>query len=114
MQGLLLAGTKGATQTFGYEENEINGKPIALLTVETDSDIKLNGFITNQEDKENSLIGKLVEMQGCRKNGEIFPIELSVSQWQTSNDMYTTAIIRDITERKQAELELLRAKRKSD
>jgi PAS domain-containing protein len=44
-----------------------------------------------------------VELADLRKNGEEFPLELSLGAMREEGDVLFTGIIRDITERKQAE-----------
>jgi PAS domain S-box-containing protein len=48
-------------------------------------------------------MGKTLEVRGLTRDGEEFPVELSLSSWQTGDSTFFGAIIRDITERKQAE-----------
>lgn len=51
-------------------------------------------------------MGGLDAIYGLRSNGEEFPIEASISQAQVGEDRMYSVILRDITERKQAEEEL--------
>ncbi len=52
---------------------------------------------------EAKLAGKTLEMSGVRKSGAEFPLELSVARWYAGPDVFFTAVMRDITARKQAE-----------
>jgi PAS domain S-box-containing protein len=60
------------------------------------------------------LIGKRVETSACRKDGTTFPVELALHATWFDGEAFVTASIRDITERKQKEEELLRAKEAAD
>jgi signal transduction histidine kinase len=50
---------------------------------------------------ESGMIGKTVEMAGLRKDGTEFPLELTLATWRTREGTFFTAVIRDITERKE-------------
>jgi hypothetical protein len=63
------------------------------------------GLSTYPSKSESRVIGKTVEMVGLTKEGMEFPIELSVSSWNTGKDIFFAGIIRDISERKQFEKE---------
>src|SRR5260370_38960055 len=52
---------------------------------------------------EARVIGKTVEFSGLRKDGTVFPFELSLATWRTAQGTFFTGIFRNITERKQAE-----------
>jgi len=52
-------------------------------------------------------------VQARRKNGEVFPIELSVSEARVGDDVIYSAIIRDVSERRALDLELVAARRVS-
>jgi diguanylate cyclase (GGDEF)-like protein len=61
---------------------------------------------------EPHVIGKTVEVEGQRKDGSEFPLELSLAEWQVADEHFYTGIIQDITQRKQAEEDLHCAKEK--
>jgi PAS domain S-box-containing protein len=49
---------------------------------------------------ERHIIGRTVEAQGRRKDGSEFPLQLSLSEWSVAGANFFTAIIHDLTERK--------------
>jgi PAS domain S-box-containing protein len=104
-RGIVLGWNRAAEYIFGFSESEITGKPLDIivpssyLLYHTHSSGKLD------TGNDKNIIGKTLEMQGLKKDGNIFPIELSVSRWETSEGKFYTGIIRDITRRKRTELE---------
>jgi signal transduction histidine kinase len=61
-------------------------------------------------------VGKIIgagrEVEGKRKNGSLFPLDLSVAEWRDAQDRrFFTGIMRDITERKQTAEVLARTRR---
>jgi class 3 adenylate cyclase len=55
---------------------------------------------------DRHVIGDTVELSGLHSNGELIPIELSLSTWTTGGERFFGGIIRDITDRKQNEARL--------
>ena len=104
--GNILGWNRGAETIFGYFEAEIIGQPAALLMPPCFREAHLAGMERMRTGGGPRVLGKIVEMEGVRKDGSNFPIELSLSTWQAAGDRYYTAIIRDITERKRVEEEL--------
>lgn len=100
--GIIVDWNQGAKNTFGYKEKEIIGQQITMLLPNVLMDSRFQVYNVIEEGEKQYLIGKTVELQGKRKNGETFPIELSLAKWKTLNDQFFTGIIRDITERKRA------------
>ena len=96
---------KGAENIFQYLETEITGQ---LLSTIINYDLQLMPFkkLENSGISEGeNIIGKTAELTGMRKNGVSFPVELSISKWETSEGLFFTSIIRDISQRKRTELE---------
>ncbi len=89
----------GAARIFGYSEDEVQGQPITMLLPERYQAGHLTGMARIQANREKHVIGKTVELEGRRKDGYEFPLELSLSEWQVDGKTAFTAVIRDITER---------------
>ena len=96
-----------ATRIFGYSAAEAMGQEIHALIVPAPAHAKISqAFPHFQETGEGSIIGKVRELTALRKGGEEFPVELAVSATQFGGQWHAIGIVRDITERKQAESKL--------
>ncbi|MDE2118332.1 MAG: PAS domain S-box protein, partial [Betaproteobacteria bacterium] len=101
--GNIVGWNAAAERMFGYTEAEIIGRPLTVLMPEHFRNLHSAGLARVVAGGVPHIIGKTVELAGLRKNGSEFPLELSMSQWQAADGQFFTAIIRDITKRKQAE-----------
>ncbi|MBM2815223.1 MAG: hypothetical protein HW421_1985 [Ignavibacteria bacterium] len=109
---IIIGWNKSAENIFGFTEEEILGKPLLLIQPKKFLELHSAGFKRLKKGGEPHVIGKTVELLGLHKNGLSFPIELSLSEWKTSQGKFFTGIIRDITERKQAEEKLKQSETK--
>jgi PAS domain S-box-containing protein len=104
--GIVVAWNRGAEAVFGYASAEVIGKPLTQLMPERFHRAHQQGLERLRQGGEAKLIGRTIELVGLRKSGVEFPMELSLSTWSTQQGTFFTAILRDITERKQAERQL--------
>lgn len=106
--GKIIYFNKAAEHIFGYAGSDVMGKPLTVLMPKRYHEAHLNGLNHYIKTRESRVIGKTVELTGRRRNGVEFPLELSLASWKTGMELFFTAIIRDITERKKAEEALQR------
>ncbi len=98
---------KAAQKMFGYTEEEVLGQPLTLLMPERYRDAYRSEMERFRSTGESYLVGKTVELSGLRKDGSEFPFELSLASWEVGGEAFYTSIIRDLTERKKMEEQLI-------
>lgn len=98
----------GAKKMFGYADSEILGNSIDLIIPDEVRDKHAQGIKRAVQTGVIKKTGQVSEVQGLRKGGTFFPLEISVNKWENRNAFYFTAILRDITEQKMAQAELLK------
>jgi PAS domain S-box-containing protein len=103
--GKIISWNNSAERNFLYTEEEVLGKPITIIIPERYRDAHIKGLNRVTSTGESKVFGKIVEMRGLRKDGSEFPIELSLSSWKKEKETFYGAIIRNITERKNSEVE---------
>ncbi len=108
--GLVTFFNDAAVRLFGYAADELIGQPVTLLMPEAFRQAHSEALRRFDAATSRVYAGQAVVRTGRRKDGTEFPLELSVSAWQTAEGRYFTGIVRDITERRQAEDALLAAK----
>jgi PAS domain S-box-containing protein len=104
-KGNIQGWNRGAEEAFGYKESEIMGKSLRLIIPEYFLKLKIKSLKRLEIWAEKQALGKTTELEGLKKDGTVFPLELSLSQWKTSEENFFTGIVRDITVRKRTELE---------
>jgi len=102
-EGKIRSWNSAATALFGFTEAEVIGKPIELIIPERYRESHQKGIHRVSSGGPTHVIGKTVELAAIRKDGSEFPVELSLATWFLDDKRYYTGIIRDISERKQAE-----------
>ncbi|GIW84302.1 MAG: hypothetical protein KatS3mg106_815 [Gemmataceae bacterium] len=100
---------RGAARLFGYEPSEVLGQPLNVLLPEQyhqshprDMEEFARGPV------ESRRMGSRRIVSGRRKDGQVFPIEVTISKLRSGERLWLTAIIRDAEERKRYEDALLR------
>lgn len=108
-QGRIISWNDGAEVIFGYTADEIIGESLLRITPpELDIPQRIQAESSKLKDNLPWLKQKH-EFSARRKNGEIFPTEITFSSWTTCEGIFFTAIVRDVTERKLSEAALKKA-----
>ena len=99
-QGLIRSWNRAAERIFGYVEAELIGRPLTMLMPERFRSAHDEGIARVAGGGEIRVIGSTVELAGLRRNGDEFPVELSLSTWTGSDGRHFAGILRDVSERK--------------
>ena len=98
-EGNIIFWNEGAQLIFGYTEEEILGQPVTILMPEQFRQAHNQGLEKVRTTGVMNLSGQVVEMSGLRKEGKVFPLEVSLASWVVGGKRYFSSVIRDITER---------------
>jgi PAS domain S-box-containing protein len=107
-EGRIISWNQGAESIFGYMEAEVLGRPLTLLMPERYRQAHQRAIDRLMRTGQPRLMGKTLEFHGLRRDGQEFPVEMSLATWQVGGSMFCSGIIRDITERKEAMAQLQR------
>jgi diguanylate cyclase (GGDEF)-like protein/PAS domain S-box-containing protein len=105
--GLIRGFNPAAEDILGYSEQEVLGKSVEIFLPESKQGeyvSYLEHFLNASNQRGAAL--RSVEVVGCHKGGEEFPMEFSLSGARLNGQHFFTAIVRDITERKLSEQRL--------
>lgn len=105
-QGTIRSFNAAAERLFQYTASEATGQKVTLLLPpahHNEVELALERYLHGGE-KPPSGVERAVE--GCRRDGSVFPIDLAVSEFQVAGERLFTGIVRDITDRKRTETAL--------
>lgn len=122
VDGVMIIDAKGSVQEynpaceqlFGYKSEEVIGQNVKMLMpspYREEHDEYLHRYRTTGNKR---IIGIGREVEGRRKDGTSFPMELSVGEARPDGQQVFVGIVRDITERKSAEQSLRIAKEQAE
>jgi PAS domain S-box-containing protein len=100
-----------AEELFGYSIEEVRGKELTILMPGRYRDLYRAGFKSCIETGVSEILGKTIEFLGFKKSGEEFPIQISISACKIGGHSVFTAIIFDITERKNLQEQLIQSEK---
>ncbi len=106
-QGIIETFNPAAERLFRYRKADIVGKPVSTLMPEpfrSEHDGYMHRYLRTGEKR---IIGIGREVIGRRRDGSVFPMFLSVGEQRLARRSKFTGIVRDITDRKRAESQVL-------
>ena len=107
-EGRIVLLNRVTEDMFGYNRDELLGQPIEILIPQELHARHVQHRTSYQQHPTTRAMGSGLTLEGTRKNGSRFPVEISLSPSATSEGFRVTAIIRDVTERSMAEDRLRR------
>ena len=107
-QGLVQSFNKAATRMFGYAPEEAIGRNVSLLMADHDRAEHDRYMQRFQPDGKSALVGQSREMEGRRKDGSLFPLDLSVSRTEQGGAWTFIGLIRDVSRQRLAEEQIRR------
>ncbi|MGH8566260.1 MAG: MHYT domain-containing protein [Gammaproteobacteria bacterium] len=109
--GVVTEFNPAAERTFGYSRAEAIGRNLTDLIIRPEHRAAhsegLKRFLAT---RDSQILGNRIEVPAMRRNAECFPAELATFAVQVDGEIFFTAYLRDITERKEAESALQAAK----
>jgi PAS domain S-box-containing protein len=96
-----------AEKQFGYRRDELLGQKVKNIIPEGFAERLIADGTRTAAEALAQQIGTGIELNGRRKDGSDFPIEIMLSPLESTEGILVTAAIRDITERKKSEQHLV-------
>lgn len=110
--GKVIYSNPASEKIFGYSVAELKGREMHPLIIPAEfQEDYTKGFGEFQKTGQGSVIGKNLELTAIRKDGTVFPAELSVSELKMNDKWYAAGIVRDMTERKEMQEEAIRIRK---
>jgi PAS domain S-box-containing protein len=105
--GAISMWNQAAERIFGYSAQEVIGQNLHKIAApQRFHQMHFEKFAHFSQSGAGGAIGEVIEIAALRKNGDEFPIEMSLSSVKIKDSWHAVGIVRDITERKLSEQKL--------
>ncbi len=101
--GVIVRANQALCEMFGYEEDELLGQNVSVLMTGADA-TRHDGYLERYlATGVANIIGVGREVEGRHRSGERIPMELAVTPAELNDQQMFVGVLRDVTERKEAE-----------
>lgn len=113
-KGIIDSFNPAAEKIFGYKASEVIGQNVNKLMPKSKA-IHHDAYLADYKEKgEHHAIGISRDIKGMHKDGSLFPIDISLSEVEIRGKKIFSAIVRDISDRKEYEEKILSAKQNAE
>lgn len=102
-KGIIQSFNPASEQLFGYRADEVVGLHVDHLILSPEPSLTETRFAGVAAAGGTQVLARGLQGMGRRRDGASFPLELSVGAHGRGRDLFFAALVRDITDRKQAE-----------
>lgn len=101
--GRIVLANRSAQDMFGYTEEELVGQPLTVLIPEESRQIHLRQCANYTRDPHVRPMGSGLNLSARRKDGSVFPTEISLGFTKTPQGLVSVAFVADVTRQREAE-----------
>lgn len=113
-RGVICSCNPAVESMFGYSCEALSGRNIGMLMPESHT-LQHDAYMDRySEGGKPKVVGRGTEVEGQRLDGSRFPIHISVSEFSVAGDRFFSGVIRDISELKHVENDLMLAKEEAE
>jgi len=102
-EGRIILMNRVTEEMFGYSREELLGQPVEILIPQELRRVHQGHRAHYRTEPSTRTMGTGLALEGLRKDGSRFPVEISLSPGSSDQGFHATAIVRDITERNLAD-----------
>ena len=113
-RGRIAIANRQAEDMFGYSRAELLGHEVEMLLPESFREPHRGHRGGYSDNPELRPMGPGRDLLGRRKDGNAFPVEISLSPVKTSSGMFVSSVIRDVTQRRRMEQEIIAARQAAE
>jgi PAS domain S-box-containing protein len=106
--GAILMNNPRLSKMFGYGEGELLGQRVEVLLPDAMRTKHVQHRASYHQKPVQRSMGMGMDLRGQRKDGSVFPVEISLNHFMLDEQAYVMGLVTDITLRQQAEAELQR------